>query len=165
MRDVTGKVLLAAAVLFMAATANASEPLLYTTLDDTASVNNPVFGTGAGSTIETTPVDDFVAAAIGNGIRCDSIGERVLFQQTDGLTQNVELDRGTIDFWYRPDYDHDDDLKYTIWGTGQWMTAGSLHLGKHNISNENALFLIFFDISGKLIQNNVAVERLLLERG
>jgi concanavalin A-like lectin/glucanase superfamily protein len=74
----------------------------------------------------------------------------------------VELDRGTIEFWYRPAYNNNDNNKYTIVGTGNWLSTGgsapgALHLGKHNNSNNNGIFLIFYDANGVRWEHNVAV--------
>lgn len=122
---------------------------------------SPATGSGAGVTIETLPSNDFVAARFGSGLRTNAVAERILIPQTDGQTQNVELERGTIEFWYRPNYKHNNNLKYTIIGTGLWHGAsnslglGSLHLGKHNSSNQNMIFLIFFDANAVRWEHNV----------
>jgi len=138
-----------------------SDLVMYTTLDGPSAVMSPASGSGTGITIETLPSNDFVAARYGSGLRTNAIAERILIPQTDGQTQNVELERGTIEFWYRPNYDHNNNLKYTIVGTGNWhgMNAssgvGSLHLGKHNLSNQNMIFLIFYDANAVRWEHNV----------
>jgi hypothetical protein len=120
----------------------------------------PALGSGASAVVSTSPLNDFVPARIGNGLRADAIGERIEYRQVGGSTQNVELDYGTIEFWYRPSYDHNDNLKYTIVGTGNWIgtsvSPGSIHLGKHNNSNANAIFLIFYDANGVRWEHDVA---------
>ncbi len=135
---------------------------LYTTLDGPNAVMSPQTGSGSGAVISTTPANDFVAARVGLGLHADAIGERVLLRQTDGQKQNVELDRGTIEFWYRPNYNHNDNLKYSIAGTGNWLSTGggapgAIHLGKHNSSNNNGIFLIFYDANGVRWEHDVAV--------
>jgi hypothetical protein len=103
-------------------------------------------------------MNDFVPARFANGLHADAVGERILLPQADGSTQNVELEQGTMEFWYRPGYNHNNNLKYTIVGTGNWPGGGghgSLHLGKHNSSNQNKIFLIFFDANGVRWEHNV----------
>jgi len=138
-----------------------SDLVLHTTLDGPSSVAVPAHGVGTQATIETAPANDFVAALIGSGLRTNAIGERIRFPQSDGRTQNVELERGTMEFWYRPGYNHDDNHKYTIVGTGNWSGlngggAGSIHFGKHNNTNFNMIFLIFFDANRVRWEHNVA---------
>ncbi|MGQ0643203.1 MAG: LamG-like jellyroll fold domain-containing protein, partial [Gemmatimonadaceae bacterium] len=133
--------------------------VLHTTLDGPSSVLVPALGTGSGAVVTTTPANDFVSARIGAGLRTDAIGERILLPQTDGNTANVELQQGTIEFWYQPNYNHNNNRKYSIVGTGNWPGSaghGSLHLGKHNDTNSNMLFLIFFDASGVRWEHNVS---------
>lgn len=133
--------------------------LLHSSLDDAASITSPDAGSGVGASVTTTPANDFKPAQLGNGLHADAVGERALFRQTDGVAQNVELDQGTMEFWYQPNYDHTSDVKYTIAGTGTWIsgnqTVGSIHLGKHNLSNQASLFLIFFDANAKRWEHNV----------
>ena len=138
--------------------AGATTAILYTTLDGPTAVATPSAGVGSGATITSSPTNDFVAARVANGFHADAIGERILMRQVDGTRQNVELERGTLDFWYRPAYDHDDNTKYTIAGTGSWgfpPAPGSLHFGKHNASNNNDIFLIFFNAAGVRYEHNV----------
>ena len=136
--------------------------MLYTTLDNQSAVTSPQTGSGSGAIISTVPLNDFVAARVGSGLHADAIGERVVYRQTDGQTQNVELDRGTIEFWYRPAYNNNDNNKYTIVGTGNWLSTGgsspgAIHLGKHNSSNNNGIFLIFYDANNVRWEHDVAV--------
>ncbi|MEW5916736.1 MAG: LamG-like jellyroll fold domain-containing protein [Gemmatimonadota bacterium] len=138
--------------------------LLHSTLDGPAAVMGPTLGSGVNASIVTSPANDFVPAKVGNGLRVDAIGERILIPQADNRAQNVELERGTIEFWYRPGYNHNDNHKYTIVGTGNWPPVqgaptgrGSIHLGKHNDSNNNDIFLIFFDANGVRWEHNVPV--------
>lgn len=138
--------------------APATGAILYTTLDDAASVLTPAAGAGIGAAIASAPANDFVPARVANGFHADAIGERILLRQFDGTRQNVELERGTMEFLYRPAYSHNDNLKYTIAGTGSWgspPSRGSLHFGKHNNSNGNDIFLIFFDAAGTRYEHNV----------
>ena len=124
-------------------------PLLFTTLDNAVAVMAPTYGAGAGAQISAAPANNsFTPGRHGNALLADADGEAVRYPQVVNGVQNIELEQGTMSFWYRPNYDHDDDIKYTIAGTGLWRSTrpvGSLHFGKHNRSNGNALFLIFYD--------------------
>jgi hypothetical protein len=134
-------------------------PLLYTTLDDASAVSHPVYGSGVGARVVSFPSNSFVPALAGGGVRLDADGERVTFPQVVNGVKNIELDRGTMDFWFRPNFASDDDIKYTIVGTGNWTSIkpkGSLHFGKHNQSNFNKLFLIFFDANGMRFEHEVS---------
>jgi hypothetical protein len=133
------------------------DPVLYTTLDGPASVTSPTLGTGIGSSISTLPSNDFVAARVSGGLHTDSPGERAAFRQLDGAMQNVEMEHGTMELWYRPDYNHNDNLKYDIAGTGNWNAPGAWHLGKHNNSNQNSIFLIVHDANGTRYEHDVLV--------
>ncbi|MGQ0537560.1 MAG: LamG-like jellyroll fold domain-containing protein [Gemmatimonadaceae bacterium] len=138
----------------------AADLVLHTTLDSPLAVATPRVGSGSTAAISTSPANDFVSARLGAGLRADAVGERIEFRQIDGGVQNVELERGTMEFWYRPNYDHDDDRKYTIVGTGDWGPStehSSIHLGKHNDSNQNGIFLIFFDANAVRWEHNVSV--------
>jgi len=143
----------------------AGEPLFESTLDDAGSVFQPVHGDGAGAVIETSPMDDFVVGQVGNALRMDVIAERILVPQKSGTVTNLLPTRGTMDFWYQPFYDHDDDNKYTWFGTAPWPNPGSLHVGKHNSSNENALFIVVFDATGVRHENNVEVQNFFWRAG
>ncbi|MGQ0767449.1 MAG: LamG-like jellyroll fold domain-containing protein [Gemmatimonadota bacterium] len=134
-----------------------SSPILYSTLDGPADVAAPTIGSGSGALITTLPANDFVSARVVNGLRTDAAGEHATFRQIDGGLQNIELERGTMEFWYRPAYDHNDNGKYDIAGTGRWLSPGAWHLGKHNHTNQNAIFLILYDGSGTRFEHNVPV--------
>ena len=135
----------------------ATDPILQTSLDGPNDVMSPAFGAGLRAIVATNPANDFVAARIASGLRANAIGERALYPQSDGATANVELERGTMDFWYRPNYDHNDNGKYTIAGTGNWLSPGALHFGKHNSSNQNKIFLIFYNGNGVRFEHDVVV--------
>jgi hypothetical protein len=85
----------------------AAATLLHTTLEDPAAITAPAVGVGGASTL---PIGDFVPARVGNGARflpqaqpCHVL-QYVSFPATNGSAQNVELDRGELEFWYRPNY-------------------------------------------------------------
>lgn len=134
-----------------------TDPVLQTSLDGPSDVTSPTFGIGLHATVATNPANDFVTARIAGGLRADAIGERVRYPQIDAAVANVELERGTMEFWYRPNYNHNDNIKYTIAGTGNWPSPGALHFGKHNNSNQNSIFLIFYNGNGVRFEHNVAV--------
>lgn len=116
--------------------------LLNTSLGSTAEVSTPNVGTGTGSSVNGAT---FVAGQIGNGVLIDAPGEYIRYQQTDGSVQNVELDRGTIEFWYRPSYNHNDGQEHNIFMIGGWNVPGSVLLWKRA---NNVLNLAIFPSSG-----------------
>ncbi len=138
----------------LAGPASAAEVLFQSTLDGPGSVTAPLFGDGSGALIATSPANDFAPAMNGSGLRFDVTQEGLYVPQT-GAAQNIELDKGTIEFWYQPFYTPGDGNKYAICGTGPWGSAGSLHFGKHNDSNGNDLYLHSFDASAAMHINNV----------
>ncbi len=89
-----------------------SRVLLHTTLDDAGAIANPVAGIGGTSTLLPA---DFVAGHTGNGALFVRDGQDcnasdyqlVTFPVVSDGIQNIELDRGEIELWYRPDYDAD----------------------------------------------------------
>ncbi len=137
-----------AAVFLVAHSPQAAAPLLYTTLDDAASVLAPAVGTGTGAVIQTSPVNDFVPGETGNGIRIDAASEHVRFQETDGTTKNVELDAGTAEFWYKPNYAHTDGVFHNIFGIGDPNLPGRLRLYKAGSGMANDLRFEFRDAAG-----------------
>lgn len=118
-----------------------STPILYTTLDDQTSVNSPVNGTGSGSAIATNPVNDFIPGYLGNGIQINSAGEYIRFAETDGITNNVELDKGTVDFWYKPNYNSNDGISHRIFSIGAADQSGSITLYKRTSTYNNDLYI------------------------
>ncbi len=128
-----------------------SGALLFSSLDDAAAVTSPARGTGAGSAVSTTPGNDFVPGQAGNGIRIDAAGEYVRFAQTDGVTANLEFDRGTVDFWYQPFSNHTDGLRRTLISLGQF---GNATTGAHGIHIEkdpqNQLHVYVIDAAVRL---------------
>jgi glucose/arabinose dehydrogenase len=123
--------------------------LLGSTLDNASSVLMPASGTGSNASINTTPADDFVPALDGNGLRIDASGEYAQFVQTDGVTQNIELDKGAIDFWFQPTYNHTDGLRHYLFATGTFgATPGGIFVLKNNALNQNQLNVNITDASG-----------------
>jgi hypothetical protein len=147
--------------LSISAAAATIAPLLQTTLDDINAVRKPKFGIGTHATIATFPANNFVPAHRGGGLMANASGERVQYPQVENGIQNVELDQGTMDFWYQPNYDSNKNVKYTIAGTGSWHhpVPNGLHFGKHNASNQNQLFLLYFDPNGTRQEHNVSAAK------
>ena len=130
--------------------------LLHTTLDDPASVTAPLVGTGSGAVIATTPANDFVPGQSGNGIRINAAQEYLRLPQTDGAVQNVELDQGTVEFWYQPAYAHSDGVSHRIFGLGDKNQPGSMGLYKRVTFYGNDLYLIIHDATGTGRETTVA---------
>ena len=114
-------------------------PLLYSRLNNQATVATPANGSGLGYTIKTTPARDFVAGYNVNGIRINAKNEYVRFREKNGTVQNVELDQGTVDFWYQPFYASTDGQAYRIFGIGPLNAAGSIALHKRIGTSNNEL--------------------------
>lgn len=128
--------------------------LFYSTLDDPAALTAPLAGIGTGASAFTVPINDFVPARAGNGVRLHTPGaaEYVRFVQKLGTVQNVELNRGTIDFWYQPSYPHTDGKVHRILLIGALNGAGSILLSKRATANAN-------DLCVELRTNSNAVKR------
>lgn len=133
----------------------ASAPLFYTTLDNATSVSAPANGAGAGAVIQTTPANDFVTGQTGNGIRIDAAGEYVRFQETDSTIQNVELDAGTVEFLYKPNYAHTDGVFHNIFAIGDPNLTGRFRLFKAGSGMGNELRFELRDAVGTWRYTNV----------
>jgi glucose/arabinose dehydrogenase/PKD repeat protein len=131
-------------------------PLLQSTLNDLAAVQNPTFGTGSGASVSTSPANDFIGTQFGNGIRINASNEYVRWLQTASGIQNVELDQGTLDFWYTPNSVHTDGVFRPLISIGSWGTAGSIHVIKNNSANGNAFGVQFRDSSNTVAETGVA---------
>lgn len=72
---------------------------------------------------------DFVAAQTGNGASF-STGKYLRFPAGNNTGQNIELDRGTIEFWYRPNYSSSaaDDTPHVLFTVGDSSGAPRLTL-------------------------------------
>lgn len=139
-----------------ASAATSGSPLLYTTLNNLITVTTPSNGTGAGASIKTTPARDFVTGHDQKGIRINAKNEYVRFRELSGGIQNVELDQGTVDFWYQPAYLNTDGLPYRIFGIGPLNGAGSIALHKRNGSVNNDLIVQIRDNANQTLATSVA---------
>jgi len=117
--------------------------LLYITLDNSSSVTSPQTGTGAGASLAGTPT--FVAGQVGQAMNIDANQEYARFQLMDGVRQNAELTKGTVEFWYKPNYNHNDGLRHNIFSIGSFGSPGSITLVK---GGGNELGLFYFDSTG-----------------
>jgi hypothetical protein len=74
---------------------------------------------------------DFVPAHNSNGAQFVGAGKVVSFPAASGGVQNVELDRGEIEFWYRPNYDAAaDDAPHSLVVIGNIYGVPRLSLGE-----------------------------------
>ncbi len=96
---------------------------LYTTLDNAAEIKNPMKGAGPGTAV---PDDDFKSAQCGNGLLIDAGAEHVEYP----MAPNLNLNAGTIDFWYMPDDLHTDGLVHNLFATGDVDSKGGIKLTK-----------------------------------
>src|SRR5262245_19858560 len=119
--------------------------LLYSPLEDNFSVTQPTVGSGQGASLKTNPVNDFPAGKVGRGVRIDAKNEFVRFPSIVGTTQNVELDSGTIEFWYKPNYNHNDEFNHNILRIGIDGKAGMIDLHKRAPSKASDLEITFRD--------------------
>lgn len=123
-------------------------PLFYTKLDALTSLTSPTNGTGVGAEVKTTPTNDFVTGKNGKGLRLDTNGEYAYVNQVVGQTKNVKLAKGTIDFWYKPNFAPTDGLKHEILRIGLENQPGSIALIKRNGALNNDLYLTIRDANG-----------------
>ncbi len=118
-----------------------SSPLLYTTLQDSNSILFPLAGSGVGASLYTIPINDFIPAFSGKGLRIHTPGTAEYFRypQISGVVQNIELNKGTVDFWYQPQYDHNDGALHQIFTVGTLNAAGSISFSKRASGTGNDL--------------------------
>jgi hypothetical protein len=130
-------------------------PLLYTTLDNAAAVSAPVKGTGTGASVQTTPPNDFVPGFLNNGLLINGPQQYARFQETDGVTQNVNLAKGSVDFWYQPAYANTDGVAHRLFDIGPSGYAGSIGLYKRVGSLNNDLWLYVVASNGTQMYTGV----------
>ncbi len=155
----THTITLSSTDLSLTATFNtaAVPPLFASTLDDQLSVLMPASGTGSNASVVTSPANDFVPAHNGNGLRIDAGGEYMRIVQTDGVTKNIELDKGAVEFWFKPTYNHTDGLKHYLFATGGFGTVpGGIVFLKNNTLNQNQLNVHITDANGAFHHTGVA---------
>jgi hypothetical protein len=116
--------------------------LLDTSLDSEAAIRTPRAGLGGSSTLQA---GDFVAGQAGTAARFAGADKLATFPAVAGTTQNVELDRGQVEFWYRPNYNAaDDDVTHALVTIGDIYNAPRLAITE---SDRLALTLVAPDWS------------------
>ena len=85
----------------------ADDLLWHSTLQDAAAAETPDVGTGAVVTGASA-----AAGRFGQGLLFDAVGELV-----DVISSgDIDVNRGAVEFWYEPAYDHADGLAHRLWG-------------------------------------------------
>ncbi len=120
--------------------------LLHSTLDDLDSVTTPAVGAGSGQ-VMTMPADDFVPALDGNGIYIDEGSDVLGFPQRANGNNNINFEQGTIDFCFRPDFDHTDGLNHALFDARAPMNAGGgfIRMRKAAMNNNNTFQVLFLE--------------------
>ena len=124
--------------------------LLYTTLDDPASVTAPSAGDGSNAAVVTQPADDFQQVGCGPGaVQIDAATEMVTFRQRVGGTDHIDFDRGTLDFNFVPGPGFSvmgsQDFFFFVADTGG---NGGFRMRKANDANLNHLQFLIIDGNG-----------------
>lgn len=135
---------------------NPAGALLFTTLDDAASISSPVAGSGLGAGHVTTPANDFIAALTGNGIRIDGPNEYVRFQET-AAGPNFSHVRGTLDFCYQPTYLPTDGANHHLFGTSGFSATGGMRVRKAASNNANRFQVIILDDNSQFAGGETAI--------
>lgn len=135
---------------------NPAGALLFTTLDDAASIASPIAGSGLGAGQVTTPTNDFVAALTGNGIRIDGPNEYVRFQET-AASPNFSHVRGTLDFCYQPTYSPTDGANHHLFGTSGFSANGGMRVRKAASNNANRFQVIILDDNSQFAGGETAI--------
>ena len=95
--------------------------LLQSSLDEQAAITNPVSGSGGSSTLLPS---DFVPAQVGNGAHFSGANKVAMFPAS-----NIDLDRGEVSFWYRPNYEAElDDIQHHLMVVGDVYNPPNLIL-------------------------------------
>ena len=84
----------------------ANRVFLHTTLQSFAQVNTPDVGNGTGAAENGMT---YAAGRYGAAAQFDSVTDWIRIPVQAGGPPNIELDRGRIEFWYRPNSDHTDN--------------------------------------------------------
>lgn len=125
-------ILILACLLTLGRASAAGElPIFYSTLDSAGTV----------SKLLTKPANDFVPGKVGKGLQLDAAGEYAFVRQISNGKQNIELTRGTIDFWYKPNYSPNDGLRHDIFRVGTNLKPGTISLVKRRGGHGNELWL------------------------
>lgn len=79
--------------------------LLHSSLDDLPSIASPDTGIGGTTTLTSS---DFVTSQVGSGARFATPEQVISFPAANGDDQNIDLDQGEIELWYRPEHEAED---------------------------------------------------------
>ncbi len=137
--------------------------IFYTTLDEPAAVSNPTVGDGTSASANTTPADDFKNNGCGSGsLLLDSVGDNVNFLQAGSGGDHIDMDRGTLDFFFYPNaefliYGPKDFFFFTISLPGN---AGAFRMRKASEDNNNHFQFTVVDQYGVVGDAQVRPENL-----
>ncbi|OGQ22090.1 MAG: hypothetical protein A2138_17275 [Deltaproteobacteria bacterium RBG_16_71_12] len=126
-------------------------PLLFSTLDDHEAVVEPVYGAGSIGGIQTTPPEHYVPGVACNGVQLDAPTDSVGFPKFFGGTYNFDHDTGTLDLWWRTDWDHTDGVEHILFTTNGVYQVGGLQIVKGGAADGNALRVIVIDEDGAFV--------------
>jgi len=105
-----------------------STPFFYTSLDNAGAITNPAAGMGGSSSLQA---GDFVPGKAGNGANFDQPSKRAIFPAAQGNQKNIDLAKGELSVWYRPDYAAEaDDTTHNLLVVGDVYNVPRLALGE-----------------------------------
>ena len=110
----------------------AQDLLWYSTFESPGAVGTPAVGNGAG----TVGSYSMTPGRYGNGVLFNNALDdvRVILQPGIGLA-NIELDRGRIEFWYKPNYAHTDNVEHYLFDIDADGVAGNSRVRMTKESN------------------------------
>lgn len=132
-------------------------PLFYTTLNDFASIQTPAVGDGSGA--EAVPNNLFYFAKCDKGIGIQGANQYAAFKQT-----NIQLDKGSLDFWIKPNWSHTDNLIHNLFATANWQQGG-ISVRKADNQNSNRLQIKLVDGSQQSYETNIESNQYSLTAG
>jgi hypothetical protein len=101
-------------------------PLFQSSLDDPAAITSPQIGLGGTTSLTAA---DFVAGQVGSAASFGGTGKIVELPVASGALRNIQLDRGQVEFWYRPNYAaSDDDISHALLVVGDVYNPPNLIL-------------------------------------
>jgi len=103
----------------------ASDVLFHTTLENFAAVTTPDVGDGTGAAQNTMT---YVAGRYGSGALFNANSDRIEWRPVGGAVQNVELDRGRIEFWCQPNYNSTDATLHYFFDLDNDGVAGGVRI-------------------------------------
>ncbi|MCG2701994.1 hypothetical protein L6273_02500, partial [Candidatus Parcubacteria bacterium] len=109
--------------------------LWYSTLDDIESISNPNIGNTY--SIKTLSATDIVTAKYGNGLKVTSSND--YFEIRD--TASFNGTNGSMEFWFKPNWDHTDDTGHRLFEISNYTDNDSLSLTKVDSSGSYRLII------------------------